>query len=89
MDLCLFLGWVVSMELIVDLELLATSTTAEIFFLSLLSDIETETKIELFLVCRRLFFLSCLCQFQQEALVLFDRLTDNFFVLVSNAIATF
>ena len=88
MGLCLFLGWVVSMELIVDLELLATSTTAEIFFLSLLSDIETETKIELFLVCR-LFFLSCLYQFQQEALVLFDRLTDNFFVLVSNAIATF
>ena len=31
MDLCLFLGWVVSMELIVDLELLATSTTAAIF----------------------------------------------------------
>ena len=32
MDLCLFLGWVVSMELIVDLELLATGTTAAIFF---------------------------------------------------------
>ena len=31
MDLCLFLGWVVSMELIVDLELLATGTTAAIF----------------------------------------------------------
>ena len=31
MDLCLFLGLVVSMELTVDLELLATGTTAAIF----------------------------------------------------------
>ena len=89
MDLCLFLGWVVSMELIVDLELLATGTTAAIFLSVFAVRYRDRNKNRVILGLSAVVFLSCLYQFQQEVLVLFDRPTDNFSILVSNTIATF
>ena len=88
MDLCLFLGWVVSIELIVDLELLATSTTTAIFLSVFAVWYRKKKKNRVILGLSAVVFLSCLYQFQQEVLVLFYRPTDNFSVLVSNTIAT-
>ena len=89
MDLCLFLGWVVSMELIVDLKLLATGNTAAIFLSIFAVWYRDRDKNRVIIGLSAVVFLSCLYQFQQEVLVLFDRPTDNFSVLVSNTIATF
>ena len=89
MDLCLFLGWVVLIELIVDLELLATCASTAIFLSVFAVWYRDLDKNRVILGLSAVVFLSCLYQFQQEVLVLFDRPTDNFFVLVSNTIATF
>ena len=89
MDLCLFFGWVVSIELIVDLELLATCTSTAIFLSVFAVWYRDRDKNRVILGLSAVIFLSCLYQFQQEVLVLFDRPTDNFSVLVSNTIATF
>jgi hypothetical protein len=77
------------MELIVDLELLATGTTAAIILSIFAVWYRDRDKNRLIIGLSAVVFLSCLYQFQQEVLVLFDRPTDNFSVLVSNTIATF
>ena len=77
------------MELIVDLELLATCTSTAIFLSVFAVWYRDLDKNRVILGLSAVVFLSCLYQFQQEVLVLFDRPTDNFSILVSNTIATF
>lgn len=76
------------MELIINLELLATGATAAIFLTIFAIWFRDRGKNRVNLGLSAVLFLSCLYLSQPEILALFDRSTDSFTEPTSNAIAT-
>lgn len=76
------------MELIINLELLATGATAAIFLTVFAIWFRDRGKNRVNLGLSAVLFLSCLYLSQPEILALFDRSTDSFTEPASNAIAT-